>query len=264
MFVHVTHPTASSGRRWTRAIALVGIAVLGLIPLAPSESAGATVSVPRVWLCAQTLATRPRTIVIACADANTSVTDLHWTSWGGSRAEATGRYVWNDCVPYCAAGHLHSRAVRVRLYGLHNGVYHFLSGIGDSLGGASPVHLLAPRMLGTWHVSVGVGASARCAGGTRSAQTCALHLPATAPAARHEKFSVVLHNPTTTRWCVGLAISSSVAAGLRSLCAAPRSAGRLDLFAASKVYSRASVNVFVVGASERAAATHPRLAKLRR
>lgn len=46
---------------------------------------------------------RPRTLILACADANTQAVHLVWTSWGAIKATATGTYTWNTCVPDCAA-----------------------------------------------------------------------------------------------------------------------------------------------------------------
>ena len=51
---------------------------------------------------------RPATIIIACADDNLSLTRLHWSSFGGAAARATGQYYVNDCTPNCAAGRFHS------------------------------------------------------------------------------------------------------------------------------------------------------------
>lgn len=58
---------------------------------------------------------RPATIIVACADDNLALTHLHWISFGGASARASGSYHVNDCIPYCAAGHFHSYPVRVVL-----------------------------------------------------------------------------------------------------------------------------------------------------
>ena len=221
----------------------------GMFAGAPSASAAKPPGA-RVWLCAQTLAARPTTIVISCADANSLLNKLHWSTWGGSTALASGRYVWNDCTPYCAAGHFHSRAVRVRLYGLSGGVYHVLAGIGDNLGGASPVTLRAPRMSGTWGVALKIGVAPVCRGGVVSAQSCQVTLPRTSGRGTHEEFTAVFHNPTGVRWCLGVSISSAVAAGLRSVCAAPHASGVLDTISTVAVYSAAHLTLFVVDAHQ--------------
>jgi hypothetical protein len=47
---------------------------------------------------------RPSSITITCGDANAAVIDLKWSSWGGSKAHATGKFAYNDCKPSCAGG----------------------------------------------------------------------------------------------------------------------------------------------------------------
>ncbi len=58
---------------------------------------------------------RPRSIVIACADANAYLTGLHWKTWTATRAAGSGVLHRNDCNPYCAAGHFHTSAAVVTL-----------------------------------------------------------------------------------------------------------------------------------------------------
>lgn len=55
----------------------------------------------------------PKTLVIACADANYSLGALRWRGWGKAASSATGVAHANDCKPYCAAGHFHSYRVTV-------------------------------------------------------------------------------------------------------------------------------------------------------
>ena len=55
----------------------------------------------------------PKTLAIACADANYSLGGLKWRGWGASLASATGTAHANDCKPYCAAGHFHAYPVTV-------------------------------------------------------------------------------------------------------------------------------------------------------
>jgi hypothetical protein len=42
---------------------------------------------------------------------------LHWTNWNSKLASAWGTYYYNDCIPYCAAGHIHKFPVLVVLRG---------------------------------------------------------------------------------------------------------------------------------------------------
>jgi hypothetical protein len=46
---------------------------------------------------------RPKTLIIACADAGIVAEGLTWSVWGASGASATGIITWNTCVPNCAA-----------------------------------------------------------------------------------------------------------------------------------------------------------------
>ena len=58
---------------------------------------------------------RPRSIIVACGDANFYFTNLAWSAWSGVQAKATGVAHLNDCRPYCAAGHFHTYRATVTL-----------------------------------------------------------------------------------------------------------------------------------------------------
>ena len=51
---------------------------------------------------------RPKSIVVACADANFYVANIRWSQWRTTRAVGVGTAHVNDCKPNCAAGHVHS------------------------------------------------------------------------------------------------------------------------------------------------------------
>jgi hypothetical protein len=55
----------------------------------------------------KTPSVQPAEIVLACADYNTLLEALHWTSWTAASATAVGTLVYNDCTPNCAEGHFH-------------------------------------------------------------------------------------------------------------------------------------------------------------
>ncbi|MEU5089941.1 hypothetical protein [Streptomyces sp. NPDC021356] len=59
--------------------------------------------------------TRPDAFILACGDANSRLSSLHWKKWNGRSAVAEGVNLVNDCKPYCAAGTFHSYPVVVRL-----------------------------------------------------------------------------------------------------------------------------------------------------
>jgi len=60
---------------------------------------------------------KPRNFILTCADANSVLAKLSWTSWTPGVASATGVLEENDCTPYCAAGHFHSFPALVILWG---------------------------------------------------------------------------------------------------------------------------------------------------
>ena len=60
---------------------------------------------------------QPGSLTLACADGNDYLADLNWTTWAPGLAGATGVQVENDCVPYCAAGHLHRYPVDAVFWG---------------------------------------------------------------------------------------------------------------------------------------------------
>jgi hypothetical protein len=59
---------------------------------------------------------RPRTVVVACGDANLRLANTLWRNW--NKPVATGRAVAraNTCTPSCAAGRFVSYGVRLRAY----------------------------------------------------------------------------------------------------------------------------------------------------
>jgi hypothetical protein len=50
---------------------------------------------------------RPTSVMLACADANYWIAALKWKGWGTATATTAGKVHYNDCTPYCAAGHFH-------------------------------------------------------------------------------------------------------------------------------------------------------------
>jgi len=120
-----THPTPS--RVKTAALALCGIvAITAAAACAPTAAAGpsqpaavtvaATARVPVLVNCAMKAQTRPRQYILACGDGNFYLDKLNWAAWGSSSAFAEGINTFNDCVPFCAAGHFHSFPVLAALW----------------------------------------------------------------------------------------------------------------------------------------------------
>ena len=57
-----------------------------------------------VFDCLNRTQVRPKSFVLACADANSALSGLSYSSWTSAYAAASGTQVVNDCIPNCAAG----------------------------------------------------------------------------------------------------------------------------------------------------------------
>lgn len=94
------------------AVALLGIGMAaGSLTVASPASAAPRTSVNNCG----TLEVKPADLVLACADANSMLTDLRWTGWSNGRARGVGTYEVNDCEPTCVAGTTREYRVKVRL-----------------------------------------------------------------------------------------------------------------------------------------------------
>jgi hypothetical protein len=101
----------------TRRAAIAKVAVmrrallLALVAALALAAAGfASMGNPSVSNCGK-LVHRPASVVLTCGDAGYSLVKLHWQSWGGARAAATGAASVNNCTPNCAAGKFKSYPV---------------------------------------------------------------------------------------------------------------------------------------------------------
>lgn len=85
-----------------------------LLPLSPTLAS--TNVIPGTFDCELSLPNqRTDSFLIACADGNTELYKIHWKSWNLKGAFGYGQYAYNDCHPYCAAGHVHFFNVAVQL-----------------------------------------------------------------------------------------------------------------------------------------------------
>jgi hypothetical protein len=88
-------------------LAMVGTGLAGPTGAAsatPTKLGATAKAVPQVEDCGMGKnLVEPKTLVLACADANGQAVKLVWTKWGSTTARAVGIYTWNLCVPYCAA-----------------------------------------------------------------------------------------------------------------------------------------------------------------
>jgi hypothetical protein len=86
-------------------------------PASATKTATATAAHQTVIVnCLGKQQVRPATVVLACADYNSLIDTITWTSWTTRLASGTGTLVQNDCVPYCAAGHFHRYPVLIILW----------------------------------------------------------------------------------------------------------------------------------------------------
>jgi len=74
--------------------------------LAGPTHTSATPHVAAMLTCTGARAVRPRRYWLACADHNSYLTGMVWSSWGTVTAKGTGTYVADNCTPNCAAGTL--------------------------------------------------------------------------------------------------------------------------------------------------------------
>jgi len=94
----------------TRLLFLTALA-LGAVAISALASGNAR----RVVGNCRTSQVRPASIVVACADDGIQLTKLHWSSFGGTTAAASGTYYVNLCTPTCVAGRFASFPMRLTL-----------------------------------------------------------------------------------------------------------------------------------------------------
>lgn len=94
---------------------LVGGILVAALVAAIGTSASATSTI-KITNCTSANS-RPKTVTLTCADANTVLTGLRWSSFGGASALATGTLETNTCTPNCASGKVVRYPVAVRANG---------------------------------------------------------------------------------------------------------------------------------------------------
>lgn len=96
------------------AIAAVG-AIVGVVLSQGSSTPPVQRPLPSVMQCSGKTQNEPASYVLACADDNSELLKIHWTTWSSSIATGSAIYSFNDCNPYCAAGKFVSYPAQVRL-----------------------------------------------------------------------------------------------------------------------------------------------------
>lgn len=103
-------------------LALAATAGLAAAGLALAPTATAAEGTPVVIDCAGQGVTKPKQIVLACADASVAVTGIRWTRWTMNSATGVGTLTWNTCLPQtCVDGIVEKYRVRITLGGLASG-----------------------------------------------------------------------------------------------------------------------------------------------
>ncbi len=101
---------------------LVALALMSASPLVSVPFAAASIhqitmgaASVKVQPCVGNAVARPRSYVISCADANSSITAMNWSVWGSVSAKGSGKYTFNTCTPTCVAGRFVNDAAMVTL-----------------------------------------------------------------------------------------------------------------------------------------------------
>jgi len=97
-------------------LGMIAAPVLGLSLMGASSQPARQDQQTVIVNCLGKQQVKPGTIVLACADYNSLIDHITWTSWTRELASGTGTLVQNDCMPYCAAGHFHRYPVLVILW----------------------------------------------------------------------------------------------------------------------------------------------------
>jgi hypothetical protein len=100
----------------SRALITVALTAAAMGASAAGTGAATQTKVPRDCLHE---AFKPSKVLIACGDGSLYMTGMHWSSWGRKTATGRGTAHLNDCIPFCAAGHFHKYAARIKLSSAH-------------------------------------------------------------------------------------------------------------------------------------------------
>ncbi len=89
-------------------------------PAPAIPSTGANKAAPTIENCASASQAEPRQVTLFCADANDTLTKLHWRRWGEASAQGSATDVINLCQPSCVAGRNHDYRVAVTVSDLQS------------------------------------------------------------------------------------------------------------------------------------------------
>jgi hypothetical protein len=84
-----------------------------LLGAPPAGAAASTRVIPCVGVGGPQF--KPKTFLLACADANSYVAHIKWTSWSTNGARGLGTLRENDCMPNCVSGQFDSSPTSIVL-----------------------------------------------------------------------------------------------------------------------------------------------------
>lgn len=105
-------------KQWWRFVSVIALATLGATAvetLSANATASSTPKAAGVMGCAQAVIVKPTSFVISCADGNSYLQKIKWSSWSSTSAKGTATYTENNCTPYCAAGKFINYPAKVML-----------------------------------------------------------------------------------------------------------------------------------------------------
>jgi hypothetical protein len=97
---------------------LAASALLVAAALAAALAISASAASPLKITNCNRAASSPKLLTLTCADANTALKGMTWSSFGGAAAQGKGTFVMNTCEPNCAAGKDVSYPVKVKATGV--------------------------------------------------------------------------------------------------------------------------------------------------
>lgn len=96
------------------------ISVASLLPAAGAQAAPTATQQVKVISSCTAAKSEPAKYVLACADANRGMTHASYDWWTTKTAHGTATFYYNDCDPYCAAGHFHHMPAEFTLFRVRN------------------------------------------------------------------------------------------------------------------------------------------------
>ena len=120
-----------------------------------ASSTSTTGTLPEVESCSDTAGAveiRPSDIGFGCADLNTDISSIDWTSWTATSAGGTGTFSEDNCVPDCADGSDSTEQATISLSdpGEYLGALVFQNVTVSPVGGGAPLEAEMGEVGSSW------------------------------------------------------------------------------------------------------------------